>query len=721
MEGLSSLTPPLPAKTHLKPPLSLHRHSPPPPNPLHNNLNSITKSSTTLSLPLQSKHEKKQFKSPPRKRKPFKESDAFPMSLPIHTKNPNAICKDIQRLARQDKVDEALSILDYLDKQGIPVNPTTFSTLIAACIRLKVLTQGRQIHTHIRINGLENNEFLCTKLVHMYTACGSIEDARRVFDEIPSTSVYPWNALLRGNVVSGKRQYRELLATFLRMRELGIELNVYSFSCLIKSFAGASAFGQGLKTHAILVKNGLSNSSILQTSLIDMYFKCGKIKLGRRMFEEINERDIVVWGAMIAGFAHNRLQREAIEYVRWMRREGIEPNSVILTTILPVIGEVGAQKLGQEVHAYVVKTKSYSKQLFIQSALIDMYCKCGDLGSGRKVFYSSMERNAISWTALMSGYVSNGRLEQALRSIVWMQQEGFKPDVVTIATVLPVCAQLKALRQGKEVHGFAVKNGFFPCVSVVTSLMMMYSKCGVLEYSSRLFEHMEKKNVIAWTAMIDSYIASGCVHEALGVFRSMQLSSKHRPDSVAMARILSVCGEHRVLKLGKEIHGQVLKKSFESIPFVSAEIVKMYGVCGADDKAKLFFDAISVKGSMTWTAIIEAYGCYNDRYEDAINLFKEMKSRGFSPNHYTFKVVLCICDRGGAGYADEACEIFNLMTRRYDIKPSEEHYSSIIGLLTRVGRVEASQRYIHMRSSQLTLTSQKEKLDHLVIAHQSQP
>ena len=71
----------------------------------------------------------------------------------------------------------------------------------------------------------------------------------------------------------------------------------------------------------------------------------------------------------------------------------------------------------------------------------------------------------------MSGYVSNGRLEQALRSIVWMQQEGFKPDVVTVATILPVCAQLRALRQGKEIHGFVVKNEFLPNVSVVTSLM----------------------------------------------------------------------------------------------------------------------------------------------------------------------------------------------------------------------------------------------------------
>ncbi|CBI31326.3 unnamed protein product, partial [Vitis vinifera] len=428
-------------------------------------------------------------------------------------------------------------------------------------------------------------------------------------------------------------------------------------------------FRQGLKAHALLIKNGLVDSSILRTSLIDMYFKCGKIKLARLMFEEIVERDVVVWGAMIAGFGHNRLQREALEYLRWMRREGICPNSVIMTTILPVIGEVGAWKLGREVHAYVVKTKSYSKQVFIQSALIDMYCKCGDMASGRQVFYASTERNAVSWTALMSGYVSNGRLDQALRSIAWMQQEGFRPDVVTVATVLPVCAELRALRQGKEIHSYAVKNGFLPNVSIATSLMVMYSKCGNLDYSFKLFDGMDARNVISWTAMIDSY---------------------HRPDSVAMARILSICGELRVLKLGKEIHGQILKKDFESIPFVSAEIIKMYGKFGAISKAKLAFKAIPAKGSMAWTAIIEAYG-YNDLYQDAINLFHQMQSDGFIPNHYTFKAVLSICER--AELADDACLIFNLMSRRYRIKASNEHYSSIIELLNRLGwrRYTASQ------------------------------
>jgi pentatricopeptide repeat protein len=631
-------------------------------------------------------------------KKPFAEEDAFPCSLPLHNKNPLSIYKDIKNFARQNKLKEALTILDYVDQQGIPVNATTFSSLIAACIRTNSLSIGKQVHTHIRINGLQKNTFLITKLVQMYTSCGSLEDALKLFDELPcESSVYPWNALLRGTVVFGgrKKQYIDVLKTYSKMRELGVELNVYSFSSVIKSFAAAPAFSQGLKTHALLIKNGLVDSDILRTCLIDLYFKCGKVRLARRVFEEIpeRERDVVVWGTMLSGFSHNRLQREVLEYVKWMVDEGIYPNSVIMTIVIPVIGEVCNRRLGKEVHAYVVKTKSYSEKVPIQSALIDMYCKCGDLNSARSVFYSSPDRNVVCWTALMSGYASVGRLEQALRSIIWMQQEGFRPDVVTVATVLPICAQLRALEQGKQIHAYALKHWFFPNVSLSSSLTVMYSKCGVVEYSARLFNDMEQRNVISWTAMIDSYVENGYLFEALGVIRSMQLS-KHRPDTIAMTRMLIVCGELKLLKLGKEIHGQILKRDLASVHFVSAELINMYGIFGDVDKAKLLFSAVPFKGSRTWTSLIRAYG-NNELYQGAIDLFDQMRSDGFSPNPFTFEAILSVCER--AGFVNEASKIFNLMPK-YKIEASKEHFAIMVRLLTRHGQPEKAQRFEQMSS-----------------------
>ncbi|CAN0888045.1 Pentatricopeptide repeat-containing protein At1g71460, chloroplastic [Linum grandiflorum] len=584
--------------------------------------------------------------------------------------------------------------MDYVEQKGIPVNVTTLSALVAACIRTKSLTDARQVHTHIRIHELEGNEFLKNKLVHMYTACGSIDDARKVFDECPSSNVYSWNALIRGTVISGKKRYGDVVSAYGEMREMGIEPNEYTFCNVIKSFAGASAFKQGLKTHAMLVKSGWIDSSILKTGLIDLYFKCGHIRLARKVFDEMSEKkDDTLWGTMIAGFVHNRRQLEALDYLRWMVDEGNFPNLVILTTILPAIGEVKARRIGQEVHGFILKSRTLSGEITFRTGLIDMYCKCGDMISGRSVFYGTKNRNVVSWTALMSGYVSNGRFEQALRSIVWMQQEGFRPDVITVVTVLPVCGKLQALKQGKEIHSYAVRRCFFPNVSVTTSLIKMYSNCGVLDYSIKLFDATEKRNAISWTSMLNSYVEKGFIKEAFHLFRSMQLS-KSRPDSVTLATMLTACGKCKASKLGKEIHGQLLKKKLVAVPFVSAGIIRMYGSCGLIDYARAVFDAVSSKGSRTWTAIIEAHGCSNDLYEEAIGLFNEMTARGCGPSQFTFDAVLSICGR--AGFADDACRIIELMMRRCGVNVTEEHCSIVVGLLESCGRSAEAERYSKM-------------------------
>ncbi|XP_061375934.1 pentatricopeptide repeat-containing protein At1g71460, chloroplastic-like [Gastrolobium bilobum] len=435
------------------------------------------------------------------------------------------------------------------------------------------------------------------------------------------------------------------------------------------------------------------------TRLIELYLNRGKFELARHVFEESLDRDVSVWGAMINGLARNGLPSEALEYVRLMIEEGINPNSdlmtvttvtEVMTVILHAIGEVRARRLGKEAHAVVVKTNSCYENLLIQSALFDMYCKCGDIGSGSRVLYSLMLRNGGCWTGVISG----GRLEIAMRSKIRLKR--FRPGVVTVASVLPVCARLRALKQGKEIHAYALRHWFLPHVSIVSSLMVLYSKCGVIEYSVRLFDGMEqrKRNVILWTAMVDSYVENELMGEALGVMRLMQLT-EHRPDTVTMARMLRVCGELKLVKLGKEVHGQVLKRDFASVHYVAAELIDMYGTCGVVDKAKLAFNVVPVKGSMTWTALIRAYG-YKEWYQGAIELFDQMISSDFSPNQFTFEAVLSICDR--AGFVEDAFRIFNLMSR-YKIKASKEHCTIMIRLLTRYGKLDEAQRFVEMSFS----------------------
>ncbi|KAK7401533.1 hypothetical protein VNO78_13082 [Psophocarpus tetragonolobus] len=411
------------------------------------------------------------------------------------------------------------------------------------------------------------------------------------------------------------------------------------------------------------------------------------VKLERQVFDEIPKRGVNAWSAMIIGLAHNGMLIDVLEHARVMLEEGVNPKLGVMTIILDVIGEVHARNLGREAHGFVLKRNFYYKELSIQSALIDMYRKCGDVGTRSRVLYGVMKRNGDCWIGMMSG-----RVEVELRSLIRLKR--FRPGVVTVASLLPICAQLRALKQGKEIHAYALRHRFLPNVPVVSSLMVLYSKCGVIEYSLKLFNGMERRNVVSWTAMIDSCIESGHVSEAVGVMRSMILT-EHRPDTVTMARMLHVCSKRKVLKLGKEVHGQILKRGFVSIHYVVAELIDMYGICGDVDKAKLVFDAVPVKGSMTWSALIRAYG-YKEWYEEAVELFDDMISKGCSPNRFTFEAILSICDR--AGLVEDAFRIFDLLSR-YKIEASKEHCACMIRLLTRYGKLDEAQRFVEMSSS----------------------
>nr|CAB3463326.1 unnamed protein product [Digitaria exilis] len=615
------------------------------------------------------------------------------------SKNASSLSAEIRRLVRAGRLPSALSLLDHLSHRGVPATSSAFAALISACRSLK---HARQVHAHLRIHGLDTNEFLLARLVELYLTLGAADDARGVLGAMPQreATAYSWNALLHGHVRRGLGEAAGPVAdAFSEMRAAGADANEYTYGCVLKSISGSArpSMAMATATHAMLIKNAFAGApGMLMTGLMDVYFKCGKVKLAVRVFEEMPKRDVVAWGAAIAGFAHKGMKREALEHFRWMVEDGVKVNCVVLTSIVPVIGELRARKLGREIHGFVVKKFGDRKDVAkVQAGLVDMYCKCGDMISGRRVFYSSKKRNAVSWTALMSGYASNGRPDQALRCIAWMQQEGIRPDLIAVGTVLPVCTKLKALREGKQLHAYALRRWFLPNVSLCTSLITMYGSCNCLKYSHRVFHDMDKKIVQAWTALVDSYLKNGDPLNAVDLFRSMLLTNC-RPDAVAITRMLSACCDIGTLKLGKEVHGQVLKLRMEPLPLVAAELVNMYGTCGDLKAAQRVFNRTESKGSLTCTSIIKAY-TINQKHKEALNLFAWMLYNNFVPTKATFDVVLRIC--AAAGLHDEALEIFNSMVQEYKLEASQENFDCIIRLLTDAGRISEAQRFADLKST----------------------
>ena len=196
----------------------------------------------------------------------------------------------------------------------------------------------------------------------------------------------------------------------------------------------------------------LENNIALGNSLVDMYAKCGMLAKAQEVFEDLPNRNVVTWSALIAGYTRHNLGDEALKCFRRMQDEGISPNAVTFICILKACGSTASLHIGEEIHAEVKKQGLLGKDVVLATALIDMYAKCGVLRKSQQIFDKLRVRNVICWNSLISGYVEHEHVVQAYKCFRQMGEEGIFPDAVTFICILKACSRTGGLEMGKEIH-----------------------------------------------------------------------------------------------------------------------------------------------------------------------------------------------------------------------------------------------------------------------------
>eukprot|EP01018_Ginkgo_biloba_P032703 Gb_11926 [translate_table: standard] len=556
------------------------------------------------------------------------------------TKKPhwNSHGNNIISLCREGRLKEALGVLDVMEKRGIAVNSNTFVSLLQACTEMKTLTEGKQVHAHIKISALDQNLLLATKLVSMYAVCGSMVDARLVFDKLVKKNVVLWNVMIRGYVGNGFCE--EALALYNQMQRAGIQPDNFTFTFVLKACACLSALQEGKEIHFDIVKLGFESDAFVGTALVHMYAKCGSVENARQSFDKVSTRNVVSWNALIAGYTQNGRAMEALAIFHQMQHAGVKPNSATMVTILPACANLSALQQGKGIHDYIIKS-GFDSNISVGNALIDMYSKCKSVHSARHMFDGMLERNVISWTAMIAGYAQNGCSGEALKLFRDMQLHRVKSNRITIVSVLPALANLSALQQGKEIHQFIVKSGFLSDVCVGNSLIDMYAKCGRIEIARQLFDNMPKRDVVSWNTLIASYSRHRHGNEALSLFDQMQQADV-KPNSITMVSVLSACANLGTLQQGRCIHDYIIRSGFESDASVGTALVAMYFKCGSIENARQLFDKTSDRDVVLWNAMISGYS-QNGHANEALTLFNQMQMANVTPDTVTMVGVLQAC------------------------------------------------------------------------------
>ncbi|CAK9140723.1 unnamed protein product [Ilex paraguariensis] len=573
-------------------------------------------------------------------------------------------------------------------------DPYDYLQLLEACRASESLKHSKTVHQHLikNDNSYKNSPIILGELTLLYITCSELRLARRVFNTIPNpekkSKVILWNQMIRAYAWDGP--FEEAIELYFEMVELGMTPTKHTYPFVLKACAGLQDKENCMKIHEHVKRAGLEFDVYICTALIDSYVKCGCLVEARKMFDNMSNRDVVAWNAMISGFSLHGLYGEMIELVVEMQEMGLSPNSSTIVAVLPTIGEAKALTQGKAVHGYCVR-RSFHSALMVRTGLLDMYGKCSRLLYARRIFDVMGVKNEVTWSAMIGACITCDSTTDALRLYNQMfVEDSVSPSSVTIGTVLRACAKLTDLNIGRQIHGYITKSGSVLDVMVGNSLLSMYSKCGVIDDTMKVFDEMASKDTVSYSAIISGYVQNGNAEEALQVFQKMQFSGIN-PDSATLIGFLPACSQLSALQHGACGHSYSIVCGFTTDISICNALIDMYAKCGKIDVARLVFDRMHKKDIVSWNAMIVGYAIHGLGMQ-ALTLFHDMQNLGLRPDDVTFIGLLSACSH--SGLVNEGKHWYISMSQDFNIVPRMEHYLCMTDLLGRAGLLDEAHIFI---------------------------
>lgn len=339
----------------------------------------------------------------------------------------------------------------------------------------------------------------------------------------------------------------------------------------------------------------------------------------------------------------------------------IAPSNYTFTSIIKSCADLSASNHGKIIHAHVF-VNGYALDAYVQAALVAFYAKSGDLVNARKVFDKMGERSVVAWNAMISGYEQNGFAKEANALFNKMNEVGVLPDSTTFVSVLSACAQLGALSLGCWVHEYTDRNGLDLNVVLGTSLINMYARCGSVRRAREVFDSMNVRNVVAWTAMISGYGMNGYGRQAIELFYEMRRSGSS-PNSVTFVAVLSACAHAGLVNEGRQVFAS-MREEYHLVPGVEHHVclVDMLGRAGLLDEAYKFIreEIPNEPAPAIWTAMLGACKMHKN-FDLGAQVAKQLLAvEPENPGHY----VMLSNIHALAGRMDQVEMVRNIMIRK---------------------------------------------------------
>ncbi|XP_020221554.1 pentatricopeptide repeat-containing protein At4g19191, mitochondrial [Cajanus cajan] len=499
-------------------------------------------------------------------------------------------------------------------------------------------------------------------------------------------SLYQWNLMIRDSNNNGF--FAQTLNIYSSMAHSGVHGNNLTYPLLLKACANLASIQHGTMLHGHVLKLGFQADTFVQTALLDMYSKCSHVSSARQVFDEMPQRSVVSWNAMVSAYSRGSSVDQALRFLKEMWVLGFEPNCSTFVSILSGYSNLDSFKFhwqGRSIHCCLIKLGIVYLEVSLANSLMGMYAQFCLMDEARKVFDLMDEKSIISWTTMIGGYVKIGHAVEAFKLFNQMQHQSIGIDFVVFLNLISGCIQVGEFLLASSVHSLVLKCGCDVEDSIENLLITMYAKCGRLTSARRIFDLIIEKSMLTWTSMIAGYVHSGHPVEALDLFRRM-VKTGIRPNGATLATVLSACADLGSLSTGEEIEEYIFLNGLESDQQIQTSLIHMYSKCGSIMKAREVFERVRDKDLTVWTSMINSYAIHG-MGDEAISLFHKMTTaERIMPDAIVYTGVLLACSH--SGLVEDGLKYFKSMQKDFGIAPTVEHCTCLIDLLGRVGQLD---------------------------------
>lgn len=426
--------------------------------------------------------------------------------------------------AQNGQATIALDLIIRMQVKGQRPDSITLVTILPAAADFGSLRIGKSMHAYVIRAGFDSQVNIRTALVDMYSKCGSVATARLIFDRMDEKTVVSWNSMIDGYVQSEDPE--EALEIFQKMLDGGFEPTNVTIMGALHACGDLGDIERGKFLHTLVDQLNLASNVPVMNSLISMYSKCKRIDIATKIFENLQGKTLVSWNALILGYAQNGHVNEALSHLCEMQSQNIKMDTFTMVSVISALAELSIIRKAKWIHGLVIRS-CFDNNVFVMTALVDVYAKSGSIHVARKLFEMMNERHVTTWNAMIDGYGSHGLGIDAVDLFCKMQKGKIKPNDVTFLCVISAC-----------------------------------SHSGLVEEGLKFFESMKNEYGLEpamdhYGAMADLLGRAGLLDEAWDFIQKMPID----PGITVYGAMLGACRIHKNIELGEKVAMQIFELS----------------------------------------------------------------------------------------------------------------------------------------------------------------